>query len=120
MKLRIRRSMAALLLLTGVTLFAMQQSQTGGSGSGRGGKRGGAAAEEEDVIMPNGKRQKDEILKADHEQNVKDAAELAELAQQLKLDLEKNDRFILSMSTLKKTDDIEKLVKRIRARMRHN
>ena len=45
---------------------------------------------------------------------------LAELAEQLKIELEKNDRFILSMATLKKTDDIEKLAKRIRARLRHN
>src|SRR2546422_4690938 len=31
---------------------------------------------------------------------------------------EKNDRFVLSLSTLKKTDDIEKLVKKIRSRLR--
>ena len=50
---------------------------------------------------------------------LKDAAELAELADQLKIDLEKNDRFVLSMATLKKIDDIEKLAKRIRSRLRH-
>jgi hypothetical protein len=33
--------------------------------------------------------------------------------------MEKNDRFVLSMDTLKKTDDIEKLVKKIRNRLRH-
>ena len=69
--------------------------------------------------MPNGKLQRDEILKAEHEANLKDAAELAALADQLKIDLEKNDRFVLSMATLKKTDDIEKLAKRIRSRLRH-
>jgi len=41
-------------------------------------------------------------------------------AEQLKIDLEKNDRYVLSMATLKKTDDIEKLAKRIRSRLRHN
>lgn len=75
--------------------------------------------EEPDPRMPNGKSQKEEILKAEHQQNLKDAAELADLAEQLKADLEKNDRYILSMSTLKKTDDIEKLAKRIRSRLRH-
>jgi hypothetical protein len=45
---------------------------------------------------------------------------LAELAEQLKIDLEKNDRYVLSMATIKKTDDIEKLAKRTSARMRHN
>jgi len=56
--------------------------------------------------------QRDEILKAEHEQNLKDAARLADLAEQLKQELEKNDRYILSVSSLKKTDEIEKLVKK--------
>jgi hypothetical protein len=73
---------------------------------------------QEPTRLPNGKLQRDEILKAEHEQNVKDAAQLVELAQQLQQDVEKNDRFVLSISTLKKTDDIEKLVKKIRSRMR--
>jgi hypothetical protein len=45
---------------------------------------------------------------------------LVELSQQLQEELEKNDSSVLSLSTLKKTDDIEKLVKKIRSRMRHN
>jgi len=68
--------------------------------------------------LPSGKLQRDEILKAEHEQNLKDAARLVELSQQLQVDIEKNDRFVLSLSTLKKTDDIEKLVKKIRSRLR--
>ena len=69
--------------------------------------------------LPSGKLQRDEILKSEHEQNLKDVARLVELSQQLQADLEKNDRFVLSLSTLKKTDDIEKLVKKIRSRLRH-
>lgn len=115
MKLWIRRGAVALVLLAGVSVYALQQQ-----GSGRGGGRRGGAAEEEDVILPSGKSQKEEILKAEHQQNLKDAAELADLAEQLKIELEKNDRYILSMATLKKTDDIEKLAKRISARLRHN
>lgn len=80
----------------------------------------GEPGQREDVQLPNGKLQRDEILKAEHEQNVKDAARLAELAQQLQLELEKNDRFVLSLDTLKKTDEIEKLAKKIRSRLRHN
>lgn len=75
--------------------------------------------EEQDTKLPNGKSQRDEILKNEHEQNIKDAALLVEMAEELKADLEKNDTFVLSMGTLKKTDDIEKLVKKIRARLRH-
>jgi hypothetical protein len=84
-----------------------------------GGGRPRSPAEEQDVILPSGKSQKDEMLKAEYQQNIKDAADLAELAQQLKLDLEKNDRYVVSMTTIKKTDDIEKLAKRIRGRLRH-
>ena len=110
MTLWIRRGVVALVLLAGVSVYALQ----------RGGGRRGRVDQEEDVILPSGKSQKEEILKAEHQQNLKDAAELAELAEQLKIELEKNDRYILSMATLKKTDDIEKLAKRIRARLRHN
>jgi hypothetical protein len=72
-----------------------------------------------DRKLPNGKSQRDEILKAEHEQNIKDADELVQMATELKQDIEKDDRYILSLSTLKKTDDIEKLVKKIRSRLRH-
>jgi hypothetical protein len=75
--------------------------------------------EEEDVKLPNGKSQRDEILKAEREENIKDAAHLVELAEALKSDLQKTDRFVLSMDTLKKTDDIDKLVKKIRNRLHH-
>jgi len=73
----------------------------------------------EDTKLPNGKSQRDELLKAEREENIRDAAKLVELSESLKTDLEKSDRFVLSMDTLKKTDDIEKLVKKIRGRLRH-
>jgi hypothetical protein len=73
-----------------------------------------------DVKLPNGKSQRDEILKAEYQQNLKDAAQLAELAQQLHEDLEKNEQYVLSLADLKKTDDIEKLARKIRSRMRRN
>ena len=68
--------------------------------------------------MPNGKSQQEEILKAEHEQNLKDAARLVAMAEELKVEIEKNDRHVLSMGTLKKTDEIEKLVRKIRSRLR--
>jgi hypothetical protein len=78
-----------------------------------------AGDRKEGVRLPSGKMQTDEILKAEHEQNIKDAARLTELAQQLQQDLEKNDYTVLSMSAMRKTEDIEKLAKKIRSRMRH-
>ena len=74
---------------------------------------------EEEVRLPNGKLQRDEILKAEYQKSLDDARELSKLADDLKLDLEKNDRYVLSIATLKKTEEIEKLAKRIHDRLKH-
>jgi hypothetical protein len=71
-----------------------------------------------DVILPNGKSQREEILKADYKKNLEDAADLVKLAEDLKAELEKNDRYIVSVKALKETDDIEKLAKNIRGRLK--
>ena len=73
----------------------------------------------EDARLPNGKLQRDEILKADFQKSLDDARELSKLADELKTDLEKNDRYVLSIATLKKTEDIEKIAKRIHDRLKH-
>ena len=73
----------------------------------------------EDPHLPNGKLQRDEILKADYEQNLKDARALMDEARSFELELEKSDRYVLSLGLLKKLDDIDKMTKRIRNRMRH-
>jgi hypothetical protein len=70
--------------------------------------------------LPNGKLQRDEILKADYQKNVTDSAELARLSQEVKLDFDKGDRFLLPLDTLKKLDTIEKLTKNIRGRLKRN
>jgi hypothetical protein len=71
------------------------------------------------VRLPNGKLQQDEILKEDHEKSLKDAAQLIDLAESLKQELEKDDTHVLSISSLKKTEEIEKIARRIRSRIRH-
>ena len=76
-------------------------------------------ANKDDARPPDSKIQQDEILKADHEKDLKDAAHLIDLAEELKGELEKNDRHILSVSSLKKTEEIEKLAKRIHSRLVH-
>jgi hypothetical protein len=72
--------------------------------------------DDEGAQPPTAKQQED-ILKADHAKDLKDAAQLIELAEQLKEELEKNDRHVLSLSSLKKTEEIEKLARRIHARL---
>ena len=74
--------------------------------------------EPDDVKLPNGKSQRDEILKADHNKNLEDADALIKLGQDLKSSLEKNGSFVVSVADVKKTEEIEKLAKRIRSRMK--
>jgi hypothetical protein len=70
------------------------------------------------VKLPNGKSQQEEILKADHEKTLQDVAQLVKLSEELQDELIKEDRHVLSIATLKKTEDIEKLAKRIRTRLK--
>lgn len=70
-----------------------------------------------DDKLAMGKNQQEDMLKADHLKNLRDATHLIELAEQLKQELERNDRHVLSISSLKKTEEIEKLSKRIRSRL---
>ena len=68
--------------------------------------------------LPNGKSQRDEIAKADYKKNVADAEELLKLAEELKSDLDKDTAFVVSVKTIKKTEDIERLARNIRGRMK--
>lgn len=74
--------------------------------------------EPEERRLPNGKLQQDEILKAEHQKSLEEVAKLIKLAEDLQSELEKNDRHILSISSLKKAEEIEKLAKRLRERIR--
>lgn len=76
--------------------------------------------DEPEVKLANGKSQKDEIIRVDYERNLRDAGELARLSEEIKDDLEKGDRYLVSTKTLKKLDDVEKLSKDIRQRLRRN
>ena len=74
--------------------------------------------EDSPVRLPNGKLQSQEILKEDYKRNLKDAQDLIDLAESLKMSLEKGEQHVLSLGDIKKTEEIEKLAKRIRGRMR--
>jgi hypothetical protein len=71
----------------------------------------------EDVRLPNGKSQREEILKTDYARNAEDAAALARLAAEVKDDIDKGDRYAVSVKTLKKLDEIAKLTRNIRGRL---
>lgn len=78
------------------------------------GRRGAAG-----IRLPNGQLQSDAIARLEYQNTLDDARKLAKMADDLSAEIEKNDRFVISMSAIKKTEDIEKLAKRIRARMKH-
>lgn len=74
----------------------------------------------EDIKLPNGKSWNDAIAKADYERNLKDARELEKLSAEIRDELENSAAFILSVKTLKKVEEAEKLAKNLRSRMNRN
>ena len=77
------------------------------------------AQEPPDTRGPRMKREQMEaLLKHEHKKSLEDAAELIKLSEELKIELEKNDQHVLSIAAMKKTEEIEKIAKRIRGRMR--
>lgn len=73
---------------------------------------------EEDRKLPNGKSQKDAIAKQNHEQALKDADELIEAAKNLRDELQKAGNYVVPLTCVKKTEEIEKLARRIRGRLK--
>ena len=71
-----------------------------------------------DTKLPNGKSQQEEILKAEYQKTLQDAAELVKLSEELQDELIKEDRHVLSLASLKKAEDIEKLARKIRTRLK--
>jgi hypothetical protein len=57
-------------------------------------------------------------MKAEYEKALKDSAQLVELSQSLQKELQSNDSHVLSLSSLKKAEEIEKIAKRIHGRLK--
>ncbi len=74
---------------------------------------------EEEPRLPDGRLQRDEILKADYDKSLQDAADLQRLSTELRIDLEKATAFVVPVQAIKKTEEIEKIAKRIRGRLKH-
>jgi hypothetical protein len=72
---------------------------------------------DEDHKLPNGKSLKDTMAKADHDKALKEADDLLTLAQQLKDEIQKAGDHVVPLSSIKKTEEIEKMAKRIRGRL---
>ena len=73
---------------------------------------------DEDRKLPNGKSQKDAIAKQSHQDALKDAEDLFALAGDLRDQLKKAGDYVVDVSSVKKTEEIEKLARRIRGRLK--
>jgi hypothetical protein len=72
----------------------------------------------EDPRLPDGKSQKNAIAKEQHEQALKDADDLVSLAQQLRDEIQKAGNYVVPLDAVKRTEQIEKLAKRVRGRLK--
>ena len=70
-----------------------------------------------DPRNPNGKSRKDAIAQSEHEKALKDAEELASLSNELRDDIKQIGNFVIPVSAIKKTHEIEKLVRRLRSHL---
>jgi hypothetical protein len=73
--------------------------------------------EDDEKRLPDGKSQNNAIAKQEHEAALKDADQLIAMAQQLKEQLVKAGDYVVPVSCVKKTEDIEKLARKIRGRL---
>ena len=74
--------------------------------------------EDEDRKLPNGKSQKNAIAEDQHKKAIAEADQLVKLAQQLRDELGKAGDFVVPVSSIRRTEAIEKLAKQIRSRLR--
>jgi hypothetical protein len=68
--------------------------------------------------MPDGRLQSEVILKEDHKQNLKDLEQMRSLVSAVEDELKKNDRHVLSIRALKNLEEVEKVSRRVRQRMK--
>jgi len=73
---------------------------------------------DEDPRLPDGKSQKNAIAKEQHEKALKDADELVSAAIDLRDELRKAGMFVVPLNSVKRSEEIEKIAKRIRSRLK--
>ena len=85
------------------------------SGGGNGASPTGPPNPEIIHVSPDEVRERE--LQWAHEQNLEDTSRLVKLSTELKWELANHDREVLSVATVKKMDEIERLIRKIRARV---
>jgi len=112
------RSTAAILCGTMVLAAVLPTlvARSAAAGQRGGGKGVAGASQDQESSPPNNS----DIAKAkaDREQNIKDATRLAQLAAEVKQELENGSEFTLSVASLRKADELEKLSKKLHTRLK--
>jgi Zn-dependent oligopeptidase len=72
-----------------------------------------------DQKLPNGKSRNDAIAKKQHEDAMRDVDDLVSAVQELKQELEHAGNYVVPVSSVRKTEEIEKLARRIRGRLKN-
>jgi hypothetical protein len=73
--------------------------------------------EEEPKRLPDGRLQSEAIIKDELKRNLADIEKMNQLLAEVKTDMEKNEGHVLSLGSVKKLEELEKLSKKIRGRM---
>ena len=60
------------------------------------------------------------MVKADHQHNLKDLDEMVRLIEEVQLDARKHAHYVISLQSLRKLEQIEKLSRTVRGRMRRD
>lgn len=71
-----------------------------------------------DDRLPNGKSRNDAIAEEEHKKALEEADQLIGMAQKLKQEIGEAGKFVVPLSAVRRTEDIEKLAKKIRGRLR--
>ena len=83
-------------------------------------QRGGGLPDpfDNDAKLPNGKSRKDAIVKQDHKRNQEDSVALATLSAEVREELAAQESNIVSAKMIKKLEEIERLSRGIRGRLK--
>jgi hypothetical protein len=76
--------------------------------------------EDEPKRMPDGRLLSEMVRKQDFKDNLEDIEQMKRLLDTVKDELEKSEGHILSIRSLKNLEEIEKLTRRVRGRMKKN
>lgn len=68
--------------------------------------------------LPDGRSQAIAISKSEHRQALEEADQLVKLSEQLRDELQKAGNFVVPVSAVKRTEDIEKLARKLRGRLK--